>query len=114
MLSEGQKQKVLLARALASTPDLAFFDEPTAAMDVVAETEVLGTLARIRDEQGIGLVVVSHFLEVAARYADRVLFLDADAPVVLAGSPTEVFSHESFRARYGRFGEKANGPGETS
>ena len=100
-LSEGQKQKVLLARVLVGGPAIAFFDEPTAAMDVVAEGEALARLDALRRERGIGLVVVSHFLKVAARYADRVLFFDREGQIVIHGSPDEIFANESFLARYG-------------
>ena len=100
-LSEGQKQKVLLARVLAGDPAIAFFDEPTAAMDVVAEAEALAQLDALRRERGIGLVVVSHFLEVAARHADAVVFLDRDDQVVLVGTPDEVLADDRFVARYG-------------
>ncbi len=100
-LSEGQKQKVLLARVLAGDPAIAFFDEPTAAMDVVAEAEALAQLDALRRERGIGLVVVSHFLEVAARHADAVVFLDRDDQVALVGSPAEVLADPRFVARYG-------------
>ncbi len=100
-LSEGQKQKVLLARVLAGEPAIAFFDEPTAAMDVVAEAEALVRLDALRRERGMGLVVVSHFLEVAARHADRVIFLDREGQVALLGTPDEVLRDPRFVARYG-------------
>ena len=100
-LSEGQKQKVLLARVLAGDPAIAFFDEPTAAMDVVAEAEALSRLDALRRDRGIGLVVVSHFLEVAARHADSVVFLDRDDQVALVGAPGEVLADPRFVARYG-------------
>ena len=100
-LSEGQKQKVLLARVLVGDPALAFFDEPTAAMDVVAEGEALSRLEELRRERTIGLVVVSHYLEVAARYADRVLFLDREGQIAIHGPPAEIFASEGFLARYG-------------
>ena len=100
-LSDGQKQKVLLARVLVSDPAFAFFDEPTAAMDVIAEKEALSQLDTLRQQRGIGLVVVSHFLKVAARYADHVLFLDRDDQIVIHGPPDEVFANSSFLARFG-------------
>ncbi len=100
-LSDGQKQKVLLARVLVSDPAFAFFDEPTAAMDVIAEGEALSQLDALRRELGIGLVVVSHFLKVAARHADHVLFLDRDDQIVIHGPPDEVFANSSFQARFG-------------
>ncbi len=110
-LSAGQQQKVLLARTLAGEPEIAFFDEPTAAMDVVAEGEALARLAELREDHGLGLVVVSHFLEVAAQHADRVIFLDRDGQVVLQGAPAEVMNDPRFVARYGDHARTALGGG---
>jgi zinc transport system ATP-binding protein len=100
-LSEGQKQRVLFARVAAAAPDLAVLDEPTSAMDLVAEREAWELLARLRKKTGVALVVVSHYVGLAAAYADRVVLLDRDTPAVIVGAPAQVFSHAVFRARYG-------------
>ena len=100
-LSEGQKQRVLLARVVASRADVVFLDEPTAAMDPVAEQEALGLLDQVRKSHGTTVVVVSHYLGVAREWADRVVFVDRAAQVALEGLPDEVFAHEAFRKRYG-------------
>jgi zinc transport system ATP-binding protein len=100
-LSAGQKQRVLLARLAAGEPDLAVLDEPTSAMDVVAEREAYELLSRLQRERRVALVIVSHFLGLARRYADRALLLDRDTPGVVAGAAEEVLAHESFRKRYG-------------
>jgi len=100
-LSEGQKQRVLLARLVASGAGLAFLDEPTAAMDIVAEQEALTLLDGIRHRFGTAVVVVSHSLAVFRRHADHVLFVDRAAPVVMHGTPGELEAHPVFRARYG-------------
>lgn len=99
-LSEGQKQRILLARMVASRPDVAFLDEPTAAMDAVAEREAMALIDRLRDQYGMAVVVVSHYLDVAHNHADRVLFLDPDAQAVVTGTPREVFAHPAFQDRY--------------
>jgi len=99
-LSEGQKQRVLLARMIASEADLVFLDEPTAAMDAVAEREAMRLLHDLRDRYGLAMVVVSHYLDVVSKYADKVLFLDPDVQAVVVGTPSEVFDHPAFRARY--------------
>lgn len=103
-LSEGQKQRVLLARLLAARPDVAFLDEPTAAMDRVAEREALALLDRVRDRHGTTIVVVSHDLAVARDFADHCLFVDRASQHVAVGSPAEVFRHEGFQARYATLG----------
>jgi zinc transport system ATP-binding protein len=100
-LSEGQKQRVLFARVAASAPDLAVLDEPTSAMDWVAEREALELLQRLRHELGMGLVIVSHYLGLAREFADRALLVDRDGGELVTGTPREVLEHELFRKRYG-------------
>lgn len=100
-LSEGQKQRVLLARLVASGARIAFLDEPTAAMDAVAEQEAMDQLERLRAEFGMAIVVVSHHLSAVAARADRVLFLDPDCDSVVHGTAQEVFEHDHFVHRYG-------------
>jgi zinc transport system ATP-binding protein len=100
-LSEGQKQRVLMARLLAGQPDLAVLDEPTAAMDEVAERETLARIDRLRRDHGVAVLIVTHHLPAVTRFADQVLFLDRDAQAVVAGSAAEVFAHPGFRSRYG-------------
>jgi zinc transport system ATP-binding protein len=101
-LSEGQKQRVLFARLSASNFDLALLDEPTSAMDVVAEREAFELLDGLRKRRGTAIVIVSHYLGLARDFADRMVLLDRDTPAVVAGTPEEVFSHAAFRERYGR------------
>jgi zinc transport system ATP-binding protein len=101
-LSEGQKQRVLMARLVAGHPALAVLDEPTAAMDEVAERETLELIDQLRREHGTAVLIVSHHLPVVGRFADRVIFLDREAQIALAGPAAEVFAHDAFRARYGR------------
>jgi ABC-type cobalamin/Fe3+-siderophores transport system ATPase subunit len=70
-------------------------------MDLVAEREAWELLARLRQKTGVALVVVSHYVGLAAAYADRVVLLDRVTPAVVVGPPAQVFSHAVFRARYG-------------
>jgi zinc transport system ATP-binding protein len=100
-LSEGQKQRVLLARMLAAQPELGFLDEPTAAMDAVAEEQAIAHLAGLAHDRNMGIVVISHVLGLALRFADDVLFLDRDDGVVVNGPPATVFTHPSFRRQFG-------------
>lgn len=100
-LSEGQKQRVLMARLLCSRPELAVLDEPTAAMDAVAERETLELIDGLRRHHGLAILIVSHHLPVVSRFADQVVFLDRDSQNVVAGAPAAVFAHPAFRARYG-------------
>ena len=100
-LSEGEKQRVLLARALAGAPDLLVLDEPTSAMDVVAEREAIDALTRLREELDLGVLLVSHHLGLVSQVADKLLFLDADDGVAIAGPADEVLGDPLFARRYG-------------
>ena len=70
-LSGGQKQRVMIAMALACEPRLVIADEPTTALDVVVQAQVLDVLKRLVSERGIGLVMISHDLSVLASTCDR-------------------------------------------
>ena len=100
-LSEGQKQRALLARVLATEADLVLLDEPTAAMDAVAERETMQRLALLARERRISVVVVSHDLHVSAKYADSLLFFDREGGSVVSGDARTVFCHPAFRHQYG-------------
>ncbi len=100
-LSEGQKQRVLMARLLAGRPELAVLDEPTAAMDEVAERQTMELIRDLCTTHELAVLIVSHHLPVVSRYADQVVFLDREHQHVVTGRPGEVFGHEAFRARYG-------------
>lgn len=100
-LSEGQKQRVLLARVCAARAEVTLLDEPTAAMDVVAEREAFLLMAKLRAEHHMAIVVVSHFLGVARELADRALLVDREHQVVESGTPAEVFGGAAFQRAYG-------------
>ena len=100
-LSEGQKQRVLLARAIASAPSLVFLDEPTSAMDPVAEAEALTILDGLRAEAGTAVVLVSHHLDAALAAADKALFLDAEHGVVACGAVASVLADPHFARHFG-------------
>ncbi|MCC7538250.1 MAG: metal ABC transporter ATP-binding protein [Deltaproteobacteria bacterium] len=99
-LSEGQKQRVLLAKLVAARAELAFLDEPTAAMDAVAERDTFERIAELTRRHGATVVVVSHHVELARRYADHVLLFDPETPAVLRGRPDEVLESHEYRRSY--------------
>jgi peptide/nickel transport system ATP-binding protein len=74
-LSGGLRQRVMIAMAVAGGPDLIVADEPTTALDVTVQSEILALLTRIRDETGSSILFVTHDLAVAAELADRIAVL---------------------------------------
>jgi manganese/iron transport system ATP-binding protein len=100
-LSQGQKQRVLFARMLASAARLALLDEPTAAMDVVAERKAFAGLVRHVQDSGLAVVVVTHDVELCGSHADQILYLDREDQIVVLGDPETVFSHPDFVRHYG-------------
>ncbi len=89
-LSGGQKQRVAIAGVIAMRPRCIVLDEPTAMLDPVGRQEVLSTIRRLADEEGITVVHITHFMSEAV-LADRVIVMD-DGRIALDGRPREVFS----------------------
>jgi oligopeptide/dipeptide ABC transporter ATP-binding protein len=89
-LSGGQRQRVAIAMALMPGPALLVADEPTTALDVTVQAQVLGVLQQLRG-QGLSIVLITHDLGVVAGLADRIAVMYAGAVVELA-STTELFS----------------------
>jgi len=102
-LSEGQKQRVLFARLVAGDAEVAILDEPTSAMDRVAEREAFELIRKLQASHRMAVLVVSHYLSMVSEFADRALLLDAEAEQIVLGTPREVFDHPTFRKRYGDF-----------
>ncbi|MEM6297529.1 MAG: ABC transporter ATP-binding protein, partial [Bacteroidota bacterium] len=91
-LSGGQIQRVLIAMALASEPTLLLADEPTTALDVTVQAEVLGILRKMREELGTAMIFVTHDLGVVAEVADRILVM-YQGRIVEEGSVWDIFSN---------------------
>ena len=90
-LSGGQKQRVVLALALANEPDVLLADEPTTALDVTVQAEILRLLDRIRERTGTAIVLITHNMGVVAEIADRVVVLQA-GNVVEEGETRALFA----------------------
>lgn len=99
-LSEGQKQRILFARLAVSRSELAVLDEPTSAMDQVAEREAFELLDGLRRRHGLAIVIVSHYLGMVKQFADRALLLDRDTATAITGRPQQVFSDSRFLSRF--------------
>jgi iron complex transport system ATP-binding protein len=99
-LSGGEKQRVVIARALAQDPRLLLLDEPTAHLDLSHQLEILRLLRRLRVERGLTVILVSHDLNAAAECADRLLLLHGGA-ILVADRPEEVMRPEIIERAYG-------------
>ncbi len=90
LLSGGQKQRIAIAGALAMHTECLVLDEPTAMLDPVGRQEVISTVQRLNQEQGITVVNITHFMDEAA-ISDRVVVMD-QGKILKEGTPEEIFS----------------------
>jgi len=90
-LSGGQRQRVWIAMALAQKPDILLLDEPTTFLDVTHQVEVLDLLHELNHEQGTTVVMVLHDLNLAARYADRLVVM-RQGTIIAEGPPAQVLT----------------------
>ena len=91
-LSGGQKRRVAIAGVLAMDPEVLILDEPTAGLDPAGRDEILGQVKYLRDRRGITVILVTHSMEDAAMYANRLIVVDA-GKIAFDGTPKSVFSH---------------------
>ena len=89
-LSGGQKQRVAIAGVLAMRPRCIILDEPTAMLDPSGRKEVLRTIRKLNQEEGITIILITHYMEEAIQ-ANRILVMDS-GKVVMDGTPKEIFS----------------------
>ena len=90
-LSGGQKQRVAIAGIIAMRPDCIVLDEPTAMLDPAGRREVMKTIRRLNRENGITIILITHYMDEAAQ-AERVVVMDK-GQIILDDTPSEVFSH---------------------
>jgi iron complex transport system ATP-binding protein len=99
-LSGGEKQRVVVARALAQEAPIVLLDEPTASLDIGHQQQALELLDLLRAEKGLTLVTAMHDLTLAAQYADRMLLLDGGR-VAADGAPVDVLTEALVAGHYG-------------
>ena len=98
-LSGGQKQRIAIAGVLAMKPECIVFDEPTAMLDPVGRKDVMDTILRLNQEEGMTIVLITHYMDEAVR-AEKVIVID-DGNMVLEGTPKEVFPQVETLKSYG-------------
>jgi iron complex transport system ATP-binding protein len=99
-LSGGEKQRVVVARALAQEARIVLLDEPTASLDIGHQQQALELLDLLRHESGLTLVTAMHDLTLAAQYADRMILLD-EGRVAADGAPADVLTEALVAGHYG-------------
>ena len=91
-LSGGQKRRAAIAGVLAMKPEVLVLDEPTAGLDPKGRDEILGQVAKLHQNLGMAVILVSHSMEDIAQYVQRILVMNQVA-ILLDGTPHEVFCH---------------------
>jgi iron complex transport system ATP-binding protein len=99
-LSGGEQQRVSIARALCQEPRIILLDEPTASLDLSHQLRLMDLMERLKQEKALTVVMVSHDVNLAALYADRLLLL-SEGRIARMGAPSEVLTPENLEAAYG-------------
>ena len=89
-LSGGQRQRIMIAMALANGPDLLIADEPTTALDMTIQAQILDLLAELKQRNGLSMLFITHDLNIVRKFADRVCVMK-DGEIVETGPVAEIF-----------------------
>jgi iron complex transport system ATP-binding protein len=98
-LSGGERQRVMIARAICQEPRIILLDEPTTALDPAHQLKIMDLMERFRQEKKTTVIMVSHDLNLAALYSDRLLLMKSGR-VVIIGTPEKVFVPEYLEKSY--------------
>ena len=97
-ISDGQRQRILLARAICQEPEIIVLDEPTAMLDPNGRKEVLAAVHQLNKQENVTVVLITHYMEEVID-ADHVIVMD-DGHVVMEGTPREIFSQVETLKKY--------------
>ncbi len=99
-VSDGQKQRILLARAICQQPQVMVLDEPTSFLDIRYKIELLGILRRLASERKMSVILSLHEIDLAAKISDKIVCVDGDK-IYKTGTPEEIFRGDEIRKLYG-------------
>ena len=98
-LSSGERQRVIIAKALTQEPVLLFLDEPTSHLDIGHQIQILDLLKKLNRQNNLTIVMVLHDLNLASEYCNRIVLLNR-GEIFKEGTPTEVLTYENIEAVY--------------
>ncbi len=99
-LSSGEKQRVIIARALAQEPDILLLDEPTSHLDISHQKVILDLIRKLNRDNNLTIITVMHDINLAALYCEELLFLN-NGKIYMKGSPQELITENNIREVYG-------------
>jgi len=98
-MSGGERQRVIIARAIAQEPSILLLDEPTLHLDINHQFEILDLVKRLSNQEGLTVVIVSHDLPMVTKYCDRMVLIH-DHRIFAEGHPAEVLTRENMRTAF--------------
>lgn len=99
-ISGGEKQRVIISRALAQEPEILILDEPTASLDIGHQIEIYNLLVRLNVARGLTIILSSHDLNLASQYCHRLILLHK-GKIYASGAPSEVIREDNIENVYG-------------
>lgn len=99
-LSGGECQRVFIARAICQDPDIIILDEPTASLDIAHQMRIMDMMEKMKQEKQITAIMVSHDVNLAAMYADKLMLIN-QGKLVKYGSPKDVLTYKTLESVYG-------------
>jgi len=99
-LSGGEQQRVFIARAICQQPQVILLDEPTSSLDLAHQVRLMDLMERLKADKGVTVVMVSHDVNLAAMYGNRLLLLN-QGQIMRLGTPEEVLTFQTLEETYG-------------